>query len=80
MGRSFAFKEFRKERLLSNNPLILVTKLDKYSEKGSKYGEALTSIITYNKFLEYDKKTTIQSIENSITKNEDLINSNKIKI
>jgi len=54
LGRSFAFKEFREEKMLSNNPYILVTKLDRYSEKGSKYGEELTSMMSYNKFLKYD--------------------------
>jgi Bax protein len=32
----------------------LVTKLDRYSEKGSVYGEELTSIIKFNKFDDYD--------------------------
>jgi len=54
MGRSFAFKEFRKERLISNNPYILVTKLDRYSEKGAQYGVELTAMMSYNKFLKYD--------------------------
>jgi len=54
MGRSFAFKEFRQERLLSNNPYILVTKLDRYSEKGAEYGVELTAMMSYNKFLKYD--------------------------
>jgi Bax protein len=38
----------------TNNPFILVTKLDHYSEKGSLYGEELTSIIKFNKFDNYD--------------------------
>ncbi len=77
MGRSFAFKEFRKERLLSNDPLILVTKLDRYSEKGAAYGKALSSMIKYNKFMQYDEKQNIISKENTITKNEELTKSNK---
>lgn len=57
MGRSFAFKEFRKERLASNNPYILVTKLNSYSEKGALYGKELTSMLSYNKFIKkYDSK------------------------
>ena len=55
IGRSFAFKEFRKEKLLSNDPLILATKLNRYSEKGSQYGNLLASIIVHNKFTQYDK-------------------------
>ena len=54
LGRSFAFKEFRQEKMISNNPYVLVTKLDRYSEKGAKYGEELTSMMSFNKFLNYD--------------------------
>ena len=54
LGRSFAFKEFRQEKINSNNPYILVTKLDRYSEKGSLYGKELTAMISYNKFIHYD--------------------------
>jgi len=79
MGRSFAFKEFRKERLVSNDPLILVTKLDRYSEKGALYGEALSSMITYNKFMQYDEKEDLLLIENTVTQNENFITKEKIK-
>ena len=79
LGRSFAFKEFRKERLISNDPLILVTKLDRYSEKGAAYGQELSSMITYNKFMQYDEKVKINLIENTLSKNEEFIVSNKIK-
>lgn len=75
LGRSFAFKEFRKERLISNDPLILVTKLDKYSEKGAAYGQELSSMITFNKFLKYDnnnlenqQKKIVEKIK--VSKNE----------
>jgi len=71
MGRSFAFKEFRQERLLSNDPYILVTKLDKYSEKGAAYGKALHSMISYNKFVQYDEKTEAKPVVDVITKTED---------
>lgn len=54
LGRNRAFKEFRKAKMETNNPYILVTKLNRYSEKGSKYGEELTSIIKFNKFDQYD--------------------------
>ncbi|AAZ28356.1 MULTISPECIES: glucosaminidase domain-containing protein [Colwellia] len=54
VGRSSAFAEFREARMQTNDPFILVTKLDRYSEKGSLYGEELTSIIKFNKFNKYD--------------------------
>ena len=54
LGRSGAFAEFRQARMKTNDPFILVTKLDRYSEKGSLYGEELTSIIKFNKFDKYD--------------------------
>jgi len=54
VGRSGAFAEFRQARMQTNDPFILVTKLDRYSEKGSLYGEELTSIIKFNKFNKYD--------------------------
>ena len=54
LGRSSAFAEFRQMRMTTNDPFILVTKLDRYSEKGSLYGEELTSIIKFNKFDSYD--------------------------
>ncbi|TYK65826.1 hypothetical protein CWS31_008620 [Colwellia echini] len=54
MGRSHAFVEFRETRMTTDDPFILVTKLDRYSEKGSLYGEELTSIIKFNKFHLYD--------------------------
>ena len=50
-----AYREFRKEKMRSNDPLILATKLDKYSEKGSQYGKELISMIKYNKFRKFDK-------------------------
>jgi len=70
MGRSFAFEEFRIERHLSNDPLILVTKLDRYSEKGAAYGVALSSVITYNKFMLYDEKIQEELTPSSVTLNE----------
>jgi Bax protein len=55
LARSNAFAEFRQAKMISNDPFILVTKLNAYSEKGSVYGEALASIIKFNKFDDYDK-------------------------
>jgi Bax protein len=55
LGRSSAFEAFRKTRMKTKDPFVLVTKLDRYSEKGSVYGEEISSIIKYNKFDNYDK-------------------------
>jgi Bax protein len=55
LGRSRAFAQFRKTKMKTNDPFILVTKLDRYSEKGSVYGEELTSIIKFNKFRKLDE-------------------------
>jgi len=41
--------------MTTNDPFVLVTKLDRYSEKGSLYGEELAAIIKFNKFNNYDK-------------------------
>ncbi len=54
LARSDAFAEFRETKMITNDPFILVKKLDRYSEKGSVYGEELTSIIKFNKFDDYD--------------------------
>lgn len=54
LGRSAAFAEFRQTRMITNDPFVLVTKLNRYSEKGSHYGEELTDIIKFNKFDRFD--------------------------
>ena len=56
LGRSHAFKEFRKLRVKTDDPYKLVKKLDRYSEMGAKYGKELTSMIKFNKFYLYDKQ------------------------
>ena len=48
------FREFREEKMRSNDPYKLVKKLDKYSERGAAYGEELASMIKYNRFYEFD--------------------------
>jgi len=55
LARSRAFAEFRQTKMITSDPFILVTKLDRYSEKGSIYGEELTAIIKFNNFDKYDK-------------------------
>lgn len=54
IGRGHAFKEFRKLKMKTNDPHALVKKLDRYSEKGAKYGKELSAIIKFNKFGAYD--------------------------
>jgi Bax protein len=54
LARGSAFQEFRETKMETSDPFILVTKLDRYSEKGELYGEELTSIIKFNKFEQYD--------------------------
>ncbi len=54
LARSKAFKEFRTLKMQTNNPFELVKKLDRYSEKGARYGEELTDIIRFNEFTKYD--------------------------
>lgn len=55
IGRSAAFAEFRQARMETDDPFILVKKLNRYSELGQKYTKALASIIRNNKFDEYDR-------------------------
>lgn len=58
MARSKAFRAFKKlnYEVENQNPYLLVTKLDKYSEKGAVYGQELASMIRYNRFTNYDAK------------------------
>jgi len=53
LGR--AYRAFRAQRLRSDNPYELLTKLDSYSEKGAAYGRELSSVLSYNKFSKYDE-------------------------
>lgn len=59
MARSKAFKSFKKLNYAVENqdPYVLVTKLDKYSEKGAVYGQELASMISYNRFVRFDAKS-----------------------
>ena len=55
LAKARAYKEFRKLRVLTDNPYKLVKKLDKYSEIGVLYGKALARVIRYNKLTKYDR-------------------------
>jgi len=54
LGRGAAFGEFRKLKMVSDDPFELVKKLDRYSEKGAAYGEELAAVIRHNDFTAYD--------------------------
>ena len=55
LARSYAYKEFRELKMHTNDPYMLIEKLDNYSEIGEKYAENLSEIIRYNKFYLYDR-------------------------
>ena len=62
-----AFREFKTLNYISNDPLLLINKLHRYSEKGKDYVKELRSMINYNKFKKYDieiKLPIIKNIEN----------------
>lgn len=48
-----AFSEFRKQKMKTDDPYMLVKKLNKYSEKGSNYAKELVQMIKYNKLYRY---------------------------
>ncbi|MFT6915295.1 MAG: Bax protein [Motiliproteus sp.] len=54
LARGSAFKEFRALKMQTSDPYALVTKLDRYSEKGAEYGKELSSMIKFNKFYAHD--------------------------
>lgn len=55
LARSRAYKDFRELKMQTDDPYLLVEKLDNYSEIGDKYAEDLVKIIKYNKLYLYDK-------------------------
>jgi len=54
LARGRAFGEFRNLKMKSSDPYKLVTKLNRYSEKGAMYGKELSSMIRFNKFHKLD--------------------------
>lgn len=56
LGRSGAYKEFRKVKMQTDDPYKIVKELNHYSERGDDYCKELSSMIKYNKFYLYDKK------------------------
>jgi len=56
IGKSWAFKEFRKHRLLTDDPFKLLPYLHKYSEQKDEYPKTLKKVIIKNNFTQYDIK------------------------
>ena len=54
IGRG-AYKSFRRQRNITNNPLILVQYLANYCELGKSYTKKLRKFIVYNKLRKFDK-------------------------
>ncbi|MDT8339024.1 MAG: glucosaminidase domain-containing protein [Sulfurimonas sp.] len=54
LARSKAYKDFRELKMQTDDPYLLVEKLENYSEIGEQYGDDLTKIIRYNKLYLYD--------------------------
>ncbi|MDF1762793.1 MAG: glucosaminidase domain-containing protein [Oleibacter sp.] len=55
LSKGKAYRSFKRLNMTTNDPEQLVTKLDKYSEKGAAYGVALMSVIRHNDFTQYDQ-------------------------
>lgn len=55
LARSYAYKDFRELKMQTDDPYVLIEKLENYSEIGEKYAENLSEIIRYNKFYLYDR-------------------------
>ena len=56
LARGSAYAEFRTLKMETNDPYELVTKLNRYSEKGAEYGKELAAIIRFNNFEAYDQQ------------------------
>lgn len=55
IGRVKSYKEFRELRFKTDDPFVLVKKLDKYSELGDEYTRIIASVIRHNNLTQYDK-------------------------
>lgn len=56
IAKNWAYDDFRKHRLTSNDPYALVEHLGSYSEKKERYIKLLKRMIEYNNFDQYDLK------------------------
>ena len=57
LAKNWAYKEFRKQRTITEDPYKLVPYLQSYSEKKEQYTQLLAKMIKYNQFDKYDIKT-----------------------
>lgn len=57
IGKNWAYEEFRKQRLLTDDPYVLVDHLKTYSEKREVYTQTLKKMIKFNQFDQYDIKS-----------------------
>ena len=55
LAKGGAYKEFRALRLHTDDPYLLVEKLDRYSEIGANYTKELVQVIRYNNLTKYDE-------------------------
>jgi len=56
LARGEHYQEFRELKMDDKSPFELVSKLDRYSEKGDEYGKELAAMIRFNKFEKFDTK------------------------
>ena len=56
IAKGWAYKEFRKQKMLTDDPYVLVEYLQSYSEKGAAYTDLLKRMIATNQFDQYDIK------------------------
>jgi Bax protein len=61
LGKNWAYKKFREQRVSNNNPYELVLHLKSYSEKKEEYIKMLQKVIKYNKFDMYDIDTNLST-------------------
>lgn len=55
MATSTKFKEFRELKMQTNDPFVLIQKLDKYAEIGEEYVKHIDSVIRHNNLTKYDR-------------------------
>ena len=54
LGRGGAFAEFRREKMVTDDPFRLIQKLDHYSERGAAYCSEVALVLKHNNFTRYD--------------------------
>ena len=56
LATSPLFEEFRKQKMTTDDPSILIQSLDKYYKDGDDYTKGLNELMRYNEFNQYDEK------------------------